>query len=321
MAYNILKSEHYELIKIDNEDGFVVTLCNIGASIRSIIFNKKEMLLTPKHMDDFIKPNLYYGKNIGPITNRVRDGIVTIGRKSYQMETNEGKNTLHSASNGISNKEFSYTISENYETFEIQFLYCKSAFEDGLPGNVTYKIKYTISKTRPSFKLDFDVTSDKDTVIAMTNHSYFSLGNNNIHRLLLTIPSDEFINPNHKDLIALSKAPVKRTMSFNKPKLIMKDISRNYLMNSRTRGYDHCYLLKKGTINLEDKEILLSINTDFEAVQIYTDNYKDDIEMTTTNMLTHRGVAIEPQDSLLNRKVLKAKHHYWRFITYTFANK
>ena len=95
----------------------------------------------------------------------------------------------------------------------------------------------------------------------------------------------------------------------------------NILQNHKTLGYDHCFLLDKGKITLENNKYKLDISTDFKAVQIYSDNYNDEIKMMGTDELTHRGLAIEPQDNLLNRLILGKRQFYNRKITYHFEIK
>ena len=123
MNTNITTIDNYSFITLTNDKGFSVTLCDLGASIYSIIFNKKEMTFVPEDYSVFFKRNIYYGKTIGRISNRVKGNKVTIDRKDYLLENNEGENTLHGGLYGLSTKKFDYQIKENEEGTTITFTY------------------------------------------------------------------------------------------------------------------------------------------------------------------------------------------------------
>ena len=72
---------------------------------------------------------------------------------------------------------------------------------------------------------------------------------------------------------------------------------------------------------LKSKDVQIKISTDFEGVQIYTDNYEDDIEYFNTHEKLNRGIAIEPMDNYLNRKILKQNNKYSHYIKYKFIKK
>ena len=92
----------------------------------------------------------------------------------------------------------------------------------------------------------------------------------------------------------------------------------------KARGYDHNFYLdncgsQEPQIFLRSPKYLLSICTDFECCQIYSDNYEDEFEWKVVDKGTRRSLAIEPQDDFLNRKILKKDEHYHRYIKYIFC--
>ena len=109
-------------------------------------------------------------------------------------------------------------------------------------------------------------------------------------------------------------------MDFRKARNIGRCIDNLYLQNSRTKGYDHSFILEDtcSDIALETGQYLLTIKSDFNAVQVYSDNYENGVEMIGTKGNVYRGVAIEPQDNQLFRKELKLGETYERYISYTF---
>ena len=315
-----MKKKENNKIIIKNNKGFEVVLLPLGASIYSFKVDGECLTLTPKNVDDFGKQNIYYGKTIGPVPNRINDGKVIINNKEYQLERNEGNNTLHS-SLGICNRIFDYEIKEDKKEIIVHFSYMKKDMEDGLPGNIKYDIHYYLKKDENILSISFEAVSDQDTMMGLTNHTYFNLGDKNIDNLKLTIPSHRFIETGKEDLIPLREREVLPCLDFNNGKYLNNDINDPYLQNHRSYGYDHCFLLDKGNIILENDKYKMIIDTDFKALQIYSDNYEDGIEMINTKDKNHRGLAMESQDSILNRKILEKGQFYNRKISYHFKKK
>ena len=321
MKYFVNQEKHIITITIDNECGLEVVLTNIGASIISIKYNNTLMTLTPEKITDFINPKIYYGKTVGPFVNRVKDGLIDIEGTTYELDRNEGNNCLHSGKYGLSNQKFKYDVIKQKGFIGVNFMLVKKHKADGIPGKITYTVGYVMQEGDNTLYVSMRAYSDKNTILGMTNHAYFTLGERKNDSLKLTIPSHKFIETGKEDLLPLEVKNILPCLDFQKGKRIDKDINDPYLQEHRSFGYDHCFLLDKKEIQLESSKYVMTINTDFEAVQIYTDNYPDDIKMLETEEKNHRGVAIEPQDSLLDRKFLKKGTVYSRSINYHFEKK
>lgn len=301
--------ETNRIITISEEKGLKVSLISLGASIFTIEFDGQIMTLTPSTIDEFTLPRIYYGKMIGPIANRIKDGLLEINGKKYTYDINEGRNTLHSGKNGISNKEFNYKLSKNKK--EVIF-YLEEK-------EVRYEFIYQVDGS--TLNLSIKAMAKEDIPLALTNHAYFCLGDDGLDDLSLYIPANEFVETESTTLLPLREKDLIPCLDFNETKRIMQDINNPYLMNHRSLGYDHCFLLNKGKLRLENSHYILNIITDFKAVQIYSDNYPDAIKMMTSNKENHRGIAIEPQDSLLDRQLIKKGSVYSRTIQYHFSKK
>ena len=322
MKFDYEKVGDINLIKLENDLGLKVLLSKTGAAIYAIYLDDVLMTLTPASLKDFYKNNAYYGKTVGPIANRIKDGLLKVGEETYQFEQNEGNNCLHSGKNGLSNVIFDIAnIHDKNDSITVIFKYLPKPGNSELPGHIIYQIAYTISNKDNTLEISFNVMNDMDSAFALTNHSYFTLGDKNIHNLTLTIPSHRFVETGKEDLIPIQERDILPCLDFNVGKNLMKDIMDAYLQNHRSFGYDHCFLLDKGKIKLENDKYILNITTDFPAVQIYSDNYKDGIKMIGTEEECHRGVAIEPQDSILTRDFVKKGSVYCRNIVYNFVKK
>lgn len=109
-------------IKIINKD-FIVTLCDLGASIFGIEFDGKYMTQTLVNEEDFKNKAIYYGKTIGRSGNRIPGDSIIIEGTKYLLEANEGKNTLHGGENGFSYQTFNYDIEQNNGELRVIFKY------------------------------------------------------------------------------------------------------------------------------------------------------------------------------------------------------
>lgn len=318
--------EGLEFVSVRNHDNFVVTFCSLGASMPSIELDDKFMTLTPYEFEVFKDKHIYHGKTIGRVANRLKDGEFKIGRKVYKAKVNEKTNCLHGGDEGFSNQFFNMDVVSNDKEVKVIFTYFSSDMENGFPGNLKVKIVYTVFENENSVSIDYQATSDKDTLVGLTNHSYFNLGSKSLDELSLYINADRFIHPDRDYLFPVEYRPVNNVMDFRKMKKVTQDIEANYLDDSRTYGYDHHYCFKEVDILnpqvvLENDKYKLQITTNFDGTQIYTDNYPDTNRFEDTTAIRRRGIAIEPQDDILNRKVLKAKEDYIRFIKYYFIRK
>lgn len=318
--------DNLEFVSVKNHDNFVVTLCSLGASMPSIEFDGKFMTLTPYEYEIFKDKHIYHGKTIGRVANRIKGGTFTIGKKTYKAPLNEKTNCLHGGEEGFSNQFFNMEINQNIDEVKVVFTYFSSDMESGFPGNLNVKVVYTLFENENSVCIDYEVTTDKDTLVGLTNHSYFNLGSKTISDLSLYINANRFIHPNRDYLYPVEYRPVDKVMDFQVMKKVTQDIDASYLDDSWTYGYDHHYCFNdnetsKPQVVLENDKYKLQIITNFNGAQIYTDNYPDTIKFEDTDAIRRRAIAIEPQDDTLNREILKAKDVYTRFIRYNFIRK
>ena len=304
-------------------DVLTITLCDLGASIYSIKFHEKEMLLTPKNVEDYSLNKMYHGKTIGRTANRIKGNIIKIDGKTYELKENEFGNTLHGGVNGLSSKTFKYKIKETNTFIKVSFNRSSKDGESGFPGKLKTAITYSIHKIKPELKIDFKAKTDAPTLCDLTNHSYFNLGEESVKPLSLKIISSKYLLTTTDELLPLSYEGVFEELDFRKFRRIKKGLRSPLIKQGKANGYDHYLKFDKNTkkpqITLKSKDVQLKISTDFEGVQIYSDNYEDDIEYSHTHEKLNRGIAIEPMDDYLNRKVLRPNEKYARYIKYKFA--
>ncbi len=294
--------EQYFTLK--NSQGLEVVLSDLGASIYYIKYQDEYMTLSIKNKSDFINKHIYHGKTIGPIANRIPNGILKFGDKEFHYQKNERGNCLHSGDEGIENLIFSSEVEGNKVTFTLN--------KEG----VHYRIIYELNEE--GLSLIHEVQVDEDTPISLTNHAYFCLGDENINHLYLLIPADKFVEADSKNLLAIKERDVPPFMDFSKLKRIVEDIDNPYLINHVAKGYDHCFLLNKEEIILKNDRFQMNIKTDYPALHFYSGNYSDNVEFFTGPGERRKGIALEPEDNILKRELLHAGETYKRIIEYRF---
>ncbi len=295
-----------KLIDLKTKDGLKVTFCTLGAAIYSIYYQKDILTVTPKNKKDYLLEKIYHGKTIGPIANRIEKGQLTIDGTTYSYDLNEGENTLHGGHNGLSTKEWQYDLQRDGIVFTL------------VEKDCIYQVVYELKGMTLSIR--FTATPRKPMPIALTNHCYFCLGESNLDGLSLQIKAHRFIESRKEDLIPLKEKDIPSCLDFNELKKVNFDIDNPYLKDHRSNGIDHSLVKDDDSpIILEGSKYRLEITSDFETVQLYSCNYPSRVQMINTKDETYQGIAIEPQDHFLKRKVYNQP--YKRHIEYSFFKK
>ena len=271
-----------------------VVLSCLGAAIVEIKYDNDLMTMTPVNYDDLNREDIYYGKTIGPIANRIKDGLVVIDNKKYYLPLNEKDVCNHSGKVGLSNQIFDVSV----ENGRVIFIYKDSMFG----GEIYYQITYSFSIDN-QIRIDYEVTTTNKAVISLTNHTFFALGESGLDNLSLKVDADKFIETDKETLLPLCIKPFKQTV------------------NISDSAYDSCFLLKDNVVTLESPKYKLMIESNYPCVQIYTDNFVDGVSVKNTNLTTRRAVAIEPEDNLLEKTLITRDEIYQRYITYTFLKR
>ena len=273
-----------------------VTLCSLGASIYRIIYDGKDMVLTPRDKNDFYKTSVYYGKTIGRLCGR----IVAEQKGNLKPQANEEGVSLHGGFDGLSTKEF---IVDAKPTFA-EFHYLSKDGEAGYPGNVVFRVRYELIDD--SLIVTFFAITDKPCLLSLTNHAYFCLGEDKLNNLCLQMENDKYIVTDDK-LLPVKYESIPDKWDFTNGKKL-----------SETGDIDNYFLFKEKKVQLSSNKYSMNISTNFVGTQIFTDHWIDNIDVYFSKEKVHRSVAIEPQDSQLERKELLPNEHYERYIKYKF---
>jgi aldose 1-epimerase len=215
---------------------------------------------------------------VGRFGNRLAHGRFSIDGEEFQVPLNDGPNALHGGPEGFDRKVW---LAE--ETADaVSFTLVSPDGEMGFPGTLTVSVKYSLSGG--ALRLDYTATTDKATVVNVTNHAYFNLAGGGTvlgHKLL--IPAERF-TPVSESLIPTGElAPVGGTpFDFTQPTVIGERIEAEDLQLERARGYDHNWAFgEKGTLKLAARVAekasgrVLTVETTEPGMQLYTGNFLD----------------------------------------------
>jgi len=265
-------------------------ITNYGARVVSLLVpdkngKKTDVVVGFDNVNDYTQGgDTYFGAVVGRYGNRIAKGKFKLDGKEYTLATNNGANHLHGGNKGFS-REVWDAQQLNYTT--LQLTYVSKDGEEGYPGNFTSKVIYTLTSNE-GLKIDYEATTDKKTVVNLTNHSYFNLngqGSGTILNHLMMINADKY-TPVDSTLIPTGKLePVKNTpFDFRSPTAIgarINDTSNIQLKYGK--GYDHNFVLNKTNGGLskaaevlgDQSDILMNVYTDQPGIQFYTGNFMD----------------------------------------------
>jgi aldose 1-epimerase len=234
------------LYTMRNAHGMVVKVTNYGLIITEILVPDKtgkvgDVVLGFDNFDRYLKGHPFFGAIAGRYANRIANAKFTLDGKEYKLAANNGKNHLHGGKVGFDKKLWTAKVLEGGEN-GVEFTYTSKDGEEGYPGNLTLTVRYTLTDDN-TLTIDYSATTDKKTVINVTNHSYFNLaGSGTILDHDLEIEADQY-TPVDSELIPTGEiATVKGTpLDFTTPHKIGERIEQTGL-----GGYDHNFVLRGG---------------------------------------------------------------------------
>ncbi len=228
-------------------------------------------------------PKTYFGAIVGRYGNRIGHGTFVLGGKRYEVPKNDGDNSLHGGTIGFDKRV--WTAHEIPHGVELTLI--SKNGDQGYPGTLTSRVRYTLSAH--ALKIEYFATTDADTVLNLTNHSYFNLageGEGNILDNVLTIPADRYTPVNAGLIPAGELAPVAGTpFDFRTPTAIGKRIDQDNEQLKFARGYDQNFVLDASTDGqsmhqaarvLDPKSgRTMTVATTQPGVQFYSGNFLD----------------------------------------------
>jgi aldose 1-epimerase len=222
--------------------------------------------------------NAFFGAIIGRYANRIAHASFVLDGQKYSLPQNNGENTLHSGTHGFNNVVWTAKPVAN----GVELSYLSKDGDSGFPGNLKATVRYTLVKGE--LRIEYSATTDKDTVINLTNHSYFNLaGEGDILKNEVTIHASRF-TPVNANLIPTGELrSVDGTpFDFRKATAVGARINDDNEQLRLGNGYDHNWVLDNGGKLAEVAEVydsssgrVLKVWTDQPGIQFYTGNFLD----------------------------------------------
>jgi aldose 1-epimerase len=276
------------LYTLKNKSGAQVSITNYGGRVVSLLVPDKDGKLTDVVLGyDSLKSyqkegEPFFGALIGRYGNRIGKGQFSLEGKSYQLQLNNGPNTLHGGKDGFFGKVWD---AKQLDSTKLELTYSSKDGEAGYPGKLDVKVVYTLTEDN-ALQIDYTATTDKTTIVNLTNHAYFNLngeGNATIldHELMIAAdsitPVDSTLIPTGK-LMAVKGTP----FDFTQAKTIGKDIEVKDEQLKFGKGYDHNFALNKNDgktavawVRSLTTGIKMEIYTTEPGLQFYCGNFME----------------------------------------------
>jgi aldose 1-epimerase len=340
-----------QLYTLKNSKGMEVSITNFGGRIVSVIVpdknnNPTDVVLgydnIAQYADSVNSPS-DFGAAIGRYANRINKGQITVGGQKIQLPTNNYGHCLHG---GPSGWQYQVYDGKQLNDTTLQLTLLSPDGDNNFPGNVTANVTYTV-KSDNTLDIRFEATTDKETIVNMTNHSYFNLNGDPSKPgtdMVLYINADNFTPADATYMTTGEILPVQDTpMDFRKAHALNETINdTTFQQIKNATGYDHNWVLNtykdgKGddtavaaSLYSPGTGILLEMFTNEPGVQVYTGNFLG------SGVKGKKGIAYPRQASVClesqkypdspNKKnwpspYLKPGEKYYSHVAYKFSVK
>jgi aldose 1-epimerase len=271
-----------------NANGMQVSLLDYGATVKGIMAPDRNgayanVSLGFSNLDNYREKSPYFGCTAGRYANRIAKGLFSLDGKEYKLETNNGPNHLHGGVRGFDKHVWSARVSET-ET-AVTFSRRSPDGEEGYPGTLSCRVTYTLTNEN-ELKVEYEATTDKPTVLNLTNHTYFNLAGEGDPTILdheLTLYADQYVATDETNIPTSIRDVEGTPFDFRKPTAIGERIEADQPQIKFGKGYDHTWVLGRkeeglvhaATLRDPGSGRVMEIHTDQPGIQFYTGNYLD----------------------------------------------
>ncbi len=341
-------SEKKELFFTVKGKDLDVTFCDKGASIYSIKYKKDFITYHPKDKNVFLQDDNYYGKTLGRVAGRIKDGKLKVGDKDYQLEVNEVKhedktqknNSLHGGTHGLGTKIFTHSIAESKDWYTVSFNYVSPAGEAGYPEKLESSFVYTIYKEKNVIDLYITATTSGPTPVNLSTHPFFRLGdkNSDIKGHILKIPAsnmalyDNMQGDKSGGQIVEGDQPVAGTpWDFTNTKVIDDAMLKQALeADPVSGGIDHIWKFDPSddglhTLSLSSASKTLKVTTDADGVIMYANCFPKEGQLMNDGEEDKQfgAITIEPYKfftkDTVDDLILDKDQKFTRYISYEIS--
>lgn len=284
------KGDSIKKYTLTNKNGMKVEVINFGGIITSLTAPDRngkyeDVVLGFTKPEGYFDGNPYYfGALIGRYGNRIANAKFSLGGKIYEIDKNDGPNSLHGGKEGFHTRFWNIEAVKDAKFPTLKLSYTSADGEEGYPGKLTTTVFYTLTDDN-ALEISYEAETDKPTVVNLTQHSYFNLSGNFTKTITdheLQINADHFLPVNETLIPTGEQKAVKGTpFDFTVSKPIGKDINADDDQLKKGKGYDHNWILNgKGLRSIakvyhQGTGRLMEVFTDEPGVQFYSGNFLD----------------------------------------------
>lgn len=322
-----------KIFSLQNTSGAHVDILNYGARMRGLWLPVKgeliNIILGYQNLDEYLSDKYYMGGITGRYSNRIRDSRVRIDGSDYQLASNEGNNHLHGGLRGFHARLWDFLPQTSPDRISLQYL--SKDGEEGYPGNLKVTADY-IWTDDYELTLEMTATTDKETVVNLSNHAYFNLDKTHKsalgHTLMINAadytPTDEFQIPTG-ELRSLRGT----ALDFSQTSIVGENLLRGKADNSLTNGFDHNYIINDNyspkpihaaTLRSNGSDISMRLSTNTPGLQFYTGNHLSDPFSPNAGLcLETQNFPDAPNHKNFPNSVLKPGEKYSSITRYSFS--
>ena len=310
---------------LTNARGSAVKILDYGAIIRSLFVRDRtgelrDVVLGYDTLDEYVKSWDYLGATVGRCANRIGNAAFSLNGKRYHLYNNDGPHSLHGGKRGFDRYIWDaqeapgakLLPAEPGDAPELRRYDDQNSVgslvlsrvspdgEEGYPGNLRVSVTFTLTDD-DVLKIAYDAESDADTVVSLTNHSYFNLnGGGSVLSHRLQIHADRFSEIDATVLPTGRIIPVDDTpLDFRKEKAVGEDIDKPYEQTRCVGGYDHNFILtdpNAAELYSPESGIVMQVWTDLPGLQVFSGNgFDNPVGKGGCKHITHGAICLETQ--------------------------
>jgi aldose 1-epimerase len=289
--FGTVDNRKVELFTLTNRNGVEAKIMTYGGTLVSLKVpdrngNFADIVLGYDNLDGYLQDTSYFGSTIGRYANRIAKGRFTLKGVEYKLATNNGENHLHGGVKGFDKVVWSGAPANVANGVNLKLTYASRDMEEGYPGHLSVTVVYTLTNSN-ELKIEYSATTDKDTIVNLTHHSYFNLageGNGDIlkHEMMINAnrftPVDSTLIPTG-ELRSVGSTP----FDFLRPVAIGARIDQEEEQLKLGRGYDHSFVIngrggvmrRAARVSEQSSGRIMEVWTTEPGVQLYTGNFLD----------------------------------------------
>ena len=336
-----------DLYVLSNKNGVEVDITNFGAAVVSVKVPNRhgktdDVVLGYDDLDGYLHDKSYFGATVGRYANRIAHGKFTLNETTYTLAKNDGENHLHGGVRGFNKVVWEAKDVSTAGAAALQLNYLSKDGEEGYPGNLSVQVTYTLTNNN-ELKIDYAATTDKDTVLNLTHHSYFNLagqGKGDILQHQLLLHASRF-TPVDATLIPTGEIrSVKGTpLDFASATAIGSRIGQDDDQLKLGHGYDHNFVLDGGTggapvlaaqVYEPSSGRVMEVWTTQPGIQLYSGNFLNDTIRGKSGSTYQRRAAFcletqhfpdSPNKPNFPSTILKVGGQFKSSTTYKFSSR